>query len=95
MSGTGMITPETTEQKASGETPIPGLSQGGSDSDRWEVVASGPVVLPPLSQGIVVGKPRCKEKLDIPQKILLEPVRIGTPGAYVARVASRVYTRGI
>ena len=69
MSGTGLITPETTELKASVETPIPGLSPGGYDSDRWEVVASGPVVLPPLSQGIVVGKLRCKEKLDIPQDI--------------------------
>ena len=93
MSGTGLITPETTELKASVETPIPGLSPGGYDSDRWEVVASGPVVLPPLSQGIVVGKLRCKEKLDIPQEILVEPVGIGTPGAYVARVASRVYTQ--
>jgi hypothetical protein len=93
VSGTGLITPEATEAKASVETPIPGLISGASDIRGWDVVASGPVVLPPLSRGIVVGKIRGKDKLDVPREVLVEPVGIGTPGAYVARVASGVYTR--
>ena len=55
-------------------------------------MASGPVVLPPLSQGIV-GKMRGRSNLDVPLEVLVEPVGIGTPGAYVAQVASRIYSR--
>ena len=40
-----------------------------------------------------MGKMRGKDSLDVPQEVLIEPVGVGTPGAYVARVASRVYTR--
>jgi len=93
VSGTGLITPEATGPKASVETPIPGLISGGSDICCWDVVASGPVILPPLSQGIFVGKIRGKNNLDVPREVLVEPVGMGTPGAYVARVASGVYTR--
>jgi hypothetical protein len=50
------------------------------DSDRWELMASVPVVLPSLSQGIFVGKLRSRNKLDIPQEILVEPTGIGLPG---------------
>ena len=75
------------------ETPIPGLNSGGSDIRDWDVVASGPVVIHPLSQGIVVGKMRGRSSLEVPREVLVEPVGIGTPGAYVARVSSRVYTR--
>jgi hypothetical protein len=46
-----------------------------------------------LSQGIVVGKMRGTSNSDVPREVLVEPVGIGTPGAYVARVASRVYTQ--
>jgi hypothetical protein len=74
-------------------TPIRGWCQGGSDIRGWDVVASGPVVLPPLSQGIVVGKMRGTSNSDVPREVLVEPVGIGKPGAYVARVASRVYTQ--
>ena len=56
-------------------------------------MASGPVVLPPLSEGIVVGKIKGRCSLAIPWEVLVEPAGIGTPGTYVARVASRVYTR--
>jgi hypothetical protein len=89
----GLITPEPTIPKASVGTPIPGLSSGGSDIRSWEVVASGPVDLPLLSQGIVVGKMRKKGNLGVPWEVLVEPVGLGTPGAYVARVASRIYTQ--
>jgi len=92
-SGTGLITPEATGPKASVGSPIPGLSSGGSDIRDWDVVASGPVVLPPLSEGTVVGKIRGRCSLAIPREVVVEPAGIGTPGAYVAQVASRVYTR--
>jgi hypothetical protein len=74
----GLITPETTGPKAPVGTPIPGLSSGGSDIGGWDVV------LPPLSQGIVVGNMRGRSNMDVPREVLMEPVRIETPGAYVA-----------
>ena len=92
-SGTGLITPEATGPKAPVGTPIPWLSSGGSNIRGWDVVASGPVVLPPLSQGIVVGKMRGRNNLDVSWKVLVKPVGMGTPGAYVALVASQVYTQ--
>jgi len=36
---------------------------------------------------------RGRSNLDVPREVLVEPVRIGTPGAYIARFASRVYTQ--
>ena len=92
-SETGLITPEATEPKALVGTPIPGLNSGGPDILDWDVVASGPVVLPPLSQRIVIGKMRGWSSLKVPREVLVEPVGIGTPDAYVARVASRVCPR--
>ena len=56
VSGAGLITPEPTGTKSSVGTPIPGLSSGRSDIRGWDIVASGPVILPLLSQGIIVGK---------------------------------------
>ena len=91
-SGMGLITPEAIGPKAFVGKPIPGLSSGGPNIHDWDVVASGPVTLPPLSEGIVVGKMRGRCSLDIPQEVLVEPAGIGMPGAYVARVVSRVYT---
>ena len=91
--GMGLITPEITGPKASVGTPISGLSPGGSNIRGWDVVASWPVVRPSLLQGIFVGKMRGRNNLDVPQEVLVEPVGIGTPGVYVARVASCVYTQ--
>jgi hypothetical protein len=99
-SGTGMITPEPTGPVASVRTPIPGLNSGGSDISDWEVVASGPVVLPPLSRGIVVGKSRGRKKLDVPQEVLVEPNTggvcdsSGEPGLYLGRVRQVTGPRG-
>jgi len=36
---------------------------------------------------------RGRNNLDVPQEVLVEPVGIGMPGAYVARVANRFYTQ--
>jgi hypothetical protein len=49
-SETDLINPEMTENKAQVDTPIPGVSRGRADVVSWEVVASGSVVIPPLSQ---------------------------------------------
>ena len=92
-SGTGLITPEATGTEACVGIPIQGLSSGRTDIRDWDVVASGPVVIPPVSEGIVVGKIRGRGSLAISREVLVEPAGIGMPGAYVARVASRVYTR--
>jgi hypothetical protein len=46
-----------------------------------------------LSQGIVIGKIIKMKNVGIPQEILFEPIELGTPGAYVASVASNVYSR--
>jgi hypothetical protein len=54
--GTGLITPEATRPQASVGTPIPGLSSGRSDFRGWEVVASGPVVLPHCHREYLWGK---------------------------------------
>jgi hypothetical protein len=78
---------------ASAGTSIPGLSSGGTDIGSWEVVAHGSVILLPLCEGLVIGKVVNKNKLEIPREIIVEPIGLGTPGAYVARVASRVYTQ--
>ena len=92
-SGTRLITPEATGTDACEGIPIPGLSPGGTDIRDLDVLASGPVVIPPMSEGIVVGKIRGRDSLAISREVLVEPAGIGMPGAYVARVASRVYTR--
>ena len=47
----------------------------------------------PHSHGILVGKIRGKDNLDVPREVLVEPFGIGTPGVYVAQVVSGVYTR--
>ena len=89
----GPITPEAAGTKASGRTPLPGFNWAGSDISDWYVVVSGPFVLPPLSQGIFAGKMMGRSNLDVPREVLVDPVGIGTQRAYVARVASRVYTQ--
>lgn len=49
-------------------------------------------MLPPLSEGLVIGKIEKKYSDDLPGEVLIEPLELGTPGAYVARVASWVLT---
>jgi hypothetical protein len=93
VSGTGLITPETIRPVASVGTPTPGLNSGRSDISGWEGVASGPVVLPPLSRGTVVGKLKAMHKIYVPWEVLVHTVERGTPGAYVARVVSRSVLR--
>jgi hypothetical protein len=68
-----------------------GLSPGGPDNDCWNIVALGSVV-PPLSEGVVIGKIEKYNRVHLPREVLAEPLGLGTPGAYVARVASRVLT---
>ena len=55
-SGTDLTIPEATGPKVFVGKPIPGLSSGGTNIRDWDFVASGPVVLPPLSEGIGVGE---------------------------------------
>ena len=40
-----------------------------------------------------MGKIRGQSSIEVSRDVLVEPAGIGTPGAYVARVASRVYTQ--
>jgi hypothetical protein len=58
-------------------------------------VASGSVVIPPLSQAIVIGKIRRGSIRDVPREVVVEPVSVGTPGAYVARVEPSLYSVGV
>jgi hypothetical protein len=83
----GLINPGATRLDVSAGIPIPESSPGGPDIDSWSVVAHGPIVLPPLPEGLVIGKIEKYNTANLPGKILDE-----TPGAYVARVASRAYT---
>jgi hypothetical protein len=46
----------------------------------------------PLSQGLVIGKIDKYKGVNLPREVLIEPLELGTPGAYVARVASRFLT---
>jgi transposase InsO family protein len=57
-------------------------------------VAQEPIVIPPLSEGLVIGRIERSKGVELPQEVLIEPLGLGTPGAYVARVASRVLTPG-
>ena len=82
--GIGLITPEMTGPEASVGTPIPRLSLRASDIRGLDIAASGLVVVTQLSQGVVVGKRRVWNNVDVPQEVLVEPVEIGMPGAYVA-----------
>jgi hypothetical protein len=56
------------------------------------VVALEAVVLPPLSEGLIIGKIKGNYGVDIPGEVLIEPLGLGTPGAYMARVVNRVLT---
>jgi hypothetical protein len=91
---TGLINPETALTDRQAGALIPGLSPGGCDIDCWNVVALGSVVLPPLSEGLIIGKIEKTEGIELPREVLVEPLGLGTPGAYLAQVASRVLTSG-
>jgi hypothetical protein len=65
---------------------LPGLNSGGSNNGCWNVVALGSVILPP--EGLVIGKIKGNYGGDLPGEVLIEPLGLGTPGAYMARVAS-------
>jgi hypothetical protein len=91
-SETGLINPQKAFTDEQVEVPIPELSPGGPEIDCWNVVAHGSVVLPPLSEGLVVGKIEKYDGVDSPREGLVEPLQLGTLGVYVARVASRVLT---
>lgn len=49
-------------------------------------MAPGLVVFPHLSQGIVVGKMRGRNDVDVLQEVLVEPVGTGKLGACGARI---------
>lgn len=80
----GLITPEANEQNAPVGSPIPGLNPRGPDGSSWNVLTQGSVILPPGSQGLVIWKLAKQGAVDVPQEILIEPIGLGTPGAYVA-----------
>jgi hypothetical protein len=47
-----------------------------------------------LSEGLVTGRIEKSDGVELPREMLVEPLGLGTPGAYVARVASRTFTPG-
>jgi hypothetical protein len=59
--------------------------------DCWNVVAQEPIVIPPLSEGLVIGRIEKGNGVGLPREVLIEALRLGTPGAYVARVTNRVF----
>jgi hypothetical protein len=50
----GLINPEKTLPRGQAELPLSGLSPGRVDVESWNVVALESVVLPPLSEGLVI-----------------------------------------
>jgi hypothetical protein len=73
VSRTGSVSQRMTSSCRPTEAPIPGLRPGGSDIDCWKVVAQEPIVIPPLSAGLVIGKIEKGEGMDLPQEVLIEP----------------------
>jgi hypothetical protein len=59
---------------------------GASDIHGLDIVAPGLVVFPNLLQGIVVGKMRGRNNVDILQEVLVDRVGIGKLGACGARI---------
>jgi hypothetical protein len=86
----GLINPKKKLPRGQAEMPLPGLNSGGSNNGCWNVVALGSVAIPPLSEGLVIGKIKGNYGGDLPGEVLIEPLGLGTPAAYMARVASRV-----
>jgi hypothetical protein len=52
----GLINPEKALTDGQAEVPIPKLSPGETDFVCWNIVALGSVVLPPRSEGLVIGR---------------------------------------
>jgi hypothetical protein len=106
---TGLVNPEVTREYASttgdlGAGGLASLVRGELNPDSpynrtqsnnaWSLVASGLVLLPPRSRGVVMGRiVRHSDNMKLPQAILIEPVPINNPGVYVARAVSEVYKR--
>jgi hypothetical protein len=44
-------------------------------------VALKSVVIPPLSEGLIIGKLKENHGVDLPGEVLIEPLGLGTPGA--------------
>jgi hypothetical protein len=76
-----LINPRKTLPRGQAEMPLPGLNSEGSNNGCWNVVALGSVVLPPLSEGLVIGKLKGNYGGDLPGEVLIEPLGLGTPGA--------------
>jgi hypothetical protein len=72
--------------------PLLGSNSGGTNNGCWHVVAFESVILPPHSEGLVIGKIKGYNDKELPGEVLVEPLELGTPGAYVARVMSRLLT---
>jgi hypothetical protein len=89
----GLRTPRKASPRGQAkQTSLLGSNSGGVDVDSWNVVTLESVVLPPLSEGLVIGKIEKYYGVNLPGEVLVEPLGLGTPGAYVARVVSRVLT---
>jgi hypothetical protein len=54
--------------------PLPGLN---SNNGCWKVVALGSVILPPLSEGLVIGKIKGTYGGDLSGEVLNEPLGKG------------------
>jgi hypothetical protein len=59
------------------ELSLPGSSPGRADVEGWNVVALETVVLPPLSEGLVIGKIPRNNGVDLPREVLIEPLELG------------------
>jgi len=63
-------------------------------NNTCSILPSQLVILPPRSRVIVMGRITGERQSEgLPRAILVEPVEIGSPGAYVARVISDVFVR--
>jgi hypothetical protein len=89
-SETGLANPTETSSLGQAEMPLSGSNSRGMTNDCWDVVALESVILPPHAEGLVIGRLKGYKGEKLPGEVLVEPHELGTPGAYVARVVSRV-----
>jgi hypothetical protein len=57
-------------------------------------VAQEPIVITQFSEELVIGKIQKSNGVELSREVLIEPLGLGTVGAYVARLASRAFTPG-
>jgi hypothetical protein len=86
----GLASSKKIPSQAKAEMSTPKLSSRGTDTEYWNVVVFESVVLPPLSEGLVIGKIESRLGTDVSGEVLVEPRGLPTPGAFGARVLSRV-----